>query len=91
MAPHCGSNTIIAFIYVAIEPGITIGQVQKHIGLPPTATARAIGILMRRTRGEEGLNLIESRPDAIDGRVKHLHLTQRGERIWKDMQRHLEN
>ena len=90
VAPHCGTNTVIAFIKVATEPGATIGSVQQAIGLPPTATARAIGILLRKARGQEGLDLIEARPDAIDGRVKHLYLTRKGERIWDTMKKHLD-
>ena len=90
LAPHCGTNTVIAFLTVAMEPGVTVGRVQQAIGLPPTATARAVGVLLRRARGQEGLNLIEQRPDPFDGRVKHLHLTARGERLWSNISKHLE-
>ena len=68
-----------------------IGDVQRACGLPPTATARALGILLRKSRGQLGLNLLEARPDPFDGRVKHLHLTLRGEKLWKDTSKHLED
>lgn len=80
--PHANCSQLQVFIKVALNPGITIGEMQKTMGLPPTATARFISILFEKSRGKTGMGFVETRPDYIDGRVKHLHLTPKGERVW---------
>lgn len=83
LSMHCTVNTAIAFLTIASKPGIVVGDVQKTIGLPPSSTARAISILYKMSRGEDGLDLVEARGSRRDLRVKHLHLSPKGEKIWQ--------
>lgn len=89
IAPKATMNTLLCFIGVAIKPGVTVGDVQRMIGLEPTATARSLAILFKRVRGEPGFDLIEQKPDDRDARVKHLHLSPKGNRVWEKMKGHL--
>ncbi len=88
--PHCGTNMVISFLKVATEPDISVGEVQKFLGMPPTSTARSLARLLPfHKKGLKGLDLIDSRPDVMDRRVKRLHLTPKGERLWRSMQHHM--
>lgn len=80
----------LAFLKIATDEGCTVGEVQKSIGLEPTSTSRAVSILMTKARGKEGLGLVETKPDDIDLRVKHLHLSHKGRRVWNRIERILE-
>ena len=82
---HCTVNTAIAFLTVAARPGITVGDVQKTLGLPPTSTARAVSLMYKRSRGTEGLDLVETRISPRDLRIKNMYLTPKGERIWNQI------
>lgn len=88
-APNCTVNTMKAFLSVAMYQGATVGEIQKAIGLPATSTSRAVSVLLKRARGKSGYDLVESRPNFKDARVKHLHLTPAGDRVWDQMQEHL--
>ncbi len=88
--PHCGTNMVISFLKVATEPDIRVGEVQKFLGMPPTSTARSLAKLLPiHKKGLAGLDLIDSRPDIMDKRVKRLHLTPKGERLWLKIQHHM--
>jgi DNA-binding MarR family transcriptional regulator len=87
LSQSCTLNTAIAFLTVASKPGVTVGDVQRALGLKPTSTCRALSILYERSRGIEGLNLVESQISLFDGRVKHLRLTKQGELLWQRIAR----
>jgi len=86
LSMHCTVNTAIAFLTIGVRPGITVGDVQKTIGLPPTSTARAISILYKMSRGDAGLDLVEARGSPRDLRIKHLYMTPKGQRIWQQIE-----
>ena len=90
VVPRAHVTHYVVFLTVATEPGITVGEVNQSIGLPPTSTARALSVMFKKARGRPGLDLIETRPDAKDGRIKHCYLTPKGERLWNQIRRIIE-
>lgn len=90
VVPKAALNHLTVFLTVATEPGITVGEVNQTLGMPPTSTARALSVMFKKARKKPGFDLIETRPDFEDGRIKHCHLTPKGERLWNNMRRILE-
>ena len=86
---HCTVNTAIAFLTVATRPGVTVGDVQRILGLQPTSTSRALSLLYRQARGIPGLDLVTSIGSDDDLRVKHLFLTPKGSALWARITKHL--
>jgi len=88
--PKAACNHFIVFTTIATEPGITVGEVNQTIGMPPTSTARALSVLFKKARKREGFDLVETRPDPEDARIKHCYLTPKGDRLWTQIRRILE-
>lgn len=89
ISPHCGSNMIAAFVLIALKPGVTVGGLQEFLGMPATSTARSLtGLLKMGRKRSPGLNLVEQRNDDYDRRIRHLHLTPKGRKVWEAMERH---
>ncbi|CAA2141633.1 hypothetical protein [Hyphomicrobium sp. ghe19] len=89
--PNITPNAILAFLIVATEPGITVGEVQKRLMSASSSTVRALALLSSTHRGGmDGLNLIRYDDDIKDRRVKHLYLKANGERVWSTLKKLLD-
>lgn len=89
IAPHATLNSAQCFLVIATNPGWTSGEVQKFLGLPTTSTSRALSTLYKQARGKPGMDLVRMETDAIDTRIKHLYLNQRGLLIWRGIRKNL--
>jgi DNA-binding MarR family transcriptional regulator len=82
--PEMPSQTISAFLTIALNPGFTVREVEHALGLSVSASSRNVAILSPRSvvRGREqpGLGLVEYRLDPEDARRKEIHLTKDGRR-----------
>lgn len=59
-------------------PGLTVGEFMQRYGATRQALTRPLHELVER-------QLLEQRPDAVDGRIKRLHLTREGERVLRSL------
>ncbi len=90
LSPSMTANSILAFITIAANPGITVKEVQNTLGLQSSSAVRSIAMLSATHRGGiEGLDLIQYREDNYDRRVKHLYLRPSGERIWNTIKKEM--
>jgi DNA-binding MarR family transcriptional regulator len=77
------ARSAIAFLTIAARPGLTVGQIQKVLGYTPVATSRSLSVMYPKARGRVGLGIVEARPDPNDLRLRRLHLTDEGEKLWQ--------
>ena len=84
---HATVNAISAFLHVATSEGISIGEVQKHLGLEGSTATRAVALLTTMQKGDKpGLNLVKQEYDRKDRRVKRLYLTASGHKLWQQIE-----
>lgn len=91
LTPSCTINTAIAFLTIALDEGVTVGAVQRALGLEPISTARSVAVLYKKVRGKPGLGLVDSMPHDTDARIKLLVLTPKGEKLWEKLRAIMEN
>ena len=85
------ANAMIAFLTIATDPGVTVSELQRRLGMNNSTIARVVASLSSHHRGgKDGFDLIMYKEDYIDRRVKHLHLTPRGQFLWKSICKALE-
>lgn len=90
-SPDMGVQTVATFIMVALEPGITVTELQAKLGLTQSAASRNWTILStrkskvriteggkQRTELRPGLGLITDEEDPMDRRRVLLRPTLRG-------------
>lgn len=90
LSSHVTVSTALCFVKIALDEGITVGDLMKYLGQAPTSTARAISLLYPKARGKEGIGVIETRLDDVDMRIKHLYLTPKGHKVWNRIERILD-
>ena len=82
VSPELGAQTIATFLIVASNPGCTVTDVVRLLGLTLSSASRnVIALSTRKHKGEEGFGLIDHRQDMNDFRRKTLHLTPAGARV----------
>ena len=84
--PDSTCNQLEAFLVVAREPGLRVGEVNRRLGVGTSSTCRAISSLLERARGREGYGLLLKVPDPEDGRVQRLYLTKAGTKLLAAME-----
>jgi DNA-binding MarR family transcriptional regulator len=82
--PIIHANSIISFLLVANNPGLSNSEIEKRLGVDSGTASRSIGLFRERHKpNKSGLGWVVSKPDDRDARVVRSYLTPRGERIWK--------
>ncbi len=85
--PEIPSQTIAAFLLVAMNPGISVLEVQAKLGLANSSTSRNVASLttVKRKNGKAGFGLVEYREDEQDRRTKNLYLTPKGAKFLNEV------
>lgn len=77
------ANQIIAFLTIAVRPGITQRELIEATGLADGTVSRLVAVLSDRgVQGREGLGLIEIGMQAGDYRTRHQSLSPKGKRLF---------
>lgn len=86
LEPTIPSSYIRLFLQIARSPGKGITEYARELGMIGAVASRIyLEIGPKKRGGGEGLNLVESLPDAIDLRQKHLFLTPKGRHMYANV------
>jgi len=78
LVPEISLKAACAFLYVADNEGLCIGELTPLLRATHPTSSRIVGVLAEP--GRQGA-LVEVRPSLHDGRVKTVHLTERGRAV----------
>ena len=82
------SPTIATFLQVVSSPGLSIQDVADALRVSQSTASRNVFYLSKdKTSTTPGLDLVESRVNALDRRQKQLFLTQKGEHLAATLRR----
>lgn len=85
--PRMPPHSMLAFISVAMDPGISVSDLRHRLAINSRTAARAIASLRSDdTMGTSRLGLIRSERDAKDHRVKRLYLSKDGQALWRSIE-----
>ena len=76
-------STVRAFLWIARNQGKTLSELNRFLGISKAGTSRQINVLGRGMPGKQGLNLIFSRDNDFDRRLKEIYLTNEGTELYK--------
>ena len=78
--PTIEAQTMQALFHIAANPGETVQDVGKAIGMTTASASRNVAYLMDyRVPGERGYGLVHMALDPYDRRIKRLTLTHKGQ------------
>lgn len=82
VSPEMPSQMIQAFLIVCRAEGCSINDVADRLGMPKSSASRNISALSKVHRlGKPGFDLLDTRDDPMDRRVKKIHLTPAGKAL----------
>lgn len=85
-------QTVATFLAVASKPGISAKDLEQILGLGQTTASRNILLLSAGPSPTvKGLDLVETRPDELDRRIKRAHLTAKGRRVLASLVDHFQH
>ncbi|HEY8614175.1 MAG TPA: hypothetical protein VIL69_23180 [Roseomonas sp.] len=90
--PSMSANYAVAFMAVALRPGLGVTAYAKQLGLTRPGASRVLGEIGQRTRaikGGAGLGLVDSVPNAEDRRNVEFFLTPKGKRLLGQVLAHI--
>lgn len=79
-------SQLVAFLTIAIEPGLSVNELADRIGLPQQSASRHASVLLGRYQsisGEPRIPLILQGISGVDSRKRALFLTEHGELLAK--------
>lgn len=77
--PEMPAQTLQTLLEVAMEPGITMADLQKRIDLSSAAMSRIISRLSEWKKHQvPGLNFLQAQPNPMDRRYVIVHPTAKG-------------
>lgn len=86
--PEMPAQTIMTFLTVAHNPGITLTRLAEHLGLALSSTSRNVYSLSRLKVGTTpGHDLLAYDTNPMNRREKIVNLTPKGERFYSQLQR----
>lgn len=89
--PSMTANSFQAFLIVATEPGLKVGEIGHRLALGSSATVRVLASLSPHHRGgKEGLGLLDYETDIRDRRVRYVSLSHSGQRVFNSIRRIME-
>jgi DNA-binding MarR family transcriptional regulator len=74
--PELSTQTVSAFLYIALNPGMTVKDLEVKLGMSDAAASRNAWRLV--SKNQRGFGVVEYRDDPEDRRRKELHLTPKG-------------
>jgi DNA-binding MarR family transcriptional regulator len=82
--PNIQATAIVVFMAAASRPGSTARELSQTTGITEASLSRNLALLSETHRnGQEGLNLLTRKEDAIDARNKRVHLKEKGVALYK--------
>jgi DNA-binding MarR family transcriptional regulator len=84
--PEMQLQTLLTLLIVDMEPGITMTEALKKIGISQAAMSRNAAILGRLySKGEPGLDMIAATEDPMERRRKVMRMTPKGEKLLAEL------
>ncbi|WGJ14593.1 helix-turn-helix domain-containing protein [Methylocapsa sp. D3K7] len=86
--PDVTANTILTFLHIAKQPGITQKEILQLLGLADSGQSRTVSTLSKYgDRGRAGWNVVDLEEDPRDRRQKPLRLNGKEELILASLRR----
>lgn len=90
--PDVPVSTILCFLWLMENPGMTVGDAVKFLGLTKQSASRNMANLThRRDKNKAGMDLVIVTPDPQDIRVKRHMLNDRGKELAQAVKEILKN
>ncbi len=84
---NISAQSVVVFIYVAEEEGISMHMLAKKAGLLQSTCSRTVASLTKIHRiNKPGLDLVVTEEDPMDRRFKIVKLSPKGKRLWTKVQ-----
>lgn len=84
-----GVPQLAIFLQLCIKPGLTMPEIEEILNIPQTGVSRNIKKLSKYTeagyKGVKGYDLVYTRPDLYERRRLAVFLTDKGERLKKEI------
>lgn len=81
--PEIPAQTMLTLLYVAVEPGLSVGELGRRVGVSTAAISRNLSVLGSWITSSQkpGLRLLELLEDPKNRHIKRAYLTPAGQRI----------
>ncbi len=84
--PEMQLQTLLTLLVVDTQPGITMKDAMKKIGISQSSISRNTSILGRLyVKGQTGLDLVAAVEDPMERRRKIMRLTPKGEKFMQEL------